>query len=147
MSLDPRASEPPEDDELGLEGDEYVFIEAPSIPIIPLHPQLQGPFLFTPEPHELSTERESRATDMFFARITTSEQGEGPGVHALGIVSDDGRLDLCVLLESLIPKWPKGARSALKPHSSGRYALVRLQAVTCVICSIVLTSSSLVVRL
>lgn len=111
----------PEDNfrDLGL-----VNVQVPSSMVIPAQPQPQGPFLLAPAPHELSEERESRGADLFYTRI--ANQGEGIGI--IGIASDDGRIDLCILIESILPKWTpskkdsKNKRKSM-PAKSGRYAL------------------------
>ncbi|PWN35586.1 uncharacterized protein FA14DRAFT_44270 [Meira miltonrushii] len=111
----------PEDStgDLGL-----VSVQAPSSMVIPAQPQPQGPFLLAPAPHELSEERESRGADLFYTRIAS--KGEGVGI--IGIASDDGRIDLCLSIESILPKWAsskKNSKSNRKsaPVKSGRYAL------------------------
>lgn len=101
-----------------------VSVQAPSSMVIPAQPQPQGPFLLAPAPHELSEERESRGADIFYTRIAS--KGEGIGI--VGIASDDGRIDLCLSIESILPQWASSNRKSKSnrksaPAKSGRYAL------------------------
>ncbi|MCO5565645.1 hypothetical protein L7F22_019319 [Adiantum nelumboides] len=124
MNIDTsRAGTVEPEDVIGESG--LVSVQAPSSMIIPAQPIPQGPFLLAPAPHELSEERESRGADLFYTRIAS--KGD-EGVSIIGIASDDGRIDLCLSIESIMPKWAsskKGSKSNRKstPAKSGRYAL------------------------
>lgn len=123
MSVDPRASAVPDESVIEDEiNDEVVYLQAPPAAMVPRQPRPQGPFLFWPAPVELSEDRENISTDLFFAR---AESGQNT-LDVLGILGDDGRVDLCLMLEATEPIW--GESLALTPTrkrvvSSGRYAL------------------------
>lgn len=122
MSLDPRASEPPEEFFLGGNKNEVVFLQAPSKAMIPQPPRPQGPFLLWPAPIELSEDRENISTDLVFAKVESSQSS----LDVLAILGDDGRVDLCLLLEAIEPQWVETSRSGKigkRVVSSGRYAI------------------------
>lgn len=122
MSLDPRASEPPEENSLGEMNNEVVFLQAPSKAMLPQPPRPQGPFLLWPAPIELSEDRENTSTDLFFAKVESSQAS----LDVLGILGDDARIDLCLLLEAIEPQWIENSRIAnngKRVASSGRYAI------------------------
>lgn len=128
MDLDPRASEAPEEDDFSSLPPRVLLRSPAAHP-----PARQGPFLMAPAPHELSEEREARATDMLVLRVAADPEITAGGVapapsgayeldatalSVLAIVSDDGRVDFGVLPSSLSPQWGKRTKRA------GRYGLV-----------------------
>jgi nucleoporin NUP82 len=114
------------DDEMERHADEMddlVNVRNP-VHISQSQPVAQGPFLLTPAPHELSEDREANATDIFFAHYT---EGKTAGVNVIGIASDDGRVDICLALDPVRPRW-LAERSVSRTRSqasrkTGRYAL------------------------
>ncbi|UZJ52354.1 hypothetical protein CBS101457_001674 [Exobasidium rhododendri] len=107
------------DDE--MEG-EMILLHAPPSTMVPQQPRPQGPFLLSPAPIELSEDRENDSTDLFFASIKTVEAD----LNILGVLGDDGRVDLCLLLDVMEPAWVEGqgrVSNSRKVSSSGRYAL------------------------
>ncbi|CAD6901234.1 unnamed protein product [Tilletia controversa] len=103
------------------------------------HPRAipQGPFLLTPAPIELSDERESYASDICVTRIvlpgssTAESQGHGflppsssPDLRSkdelsvLSVVGDDGRVDLCVVLDAVVPQWEPGGEATLQKQKA-----------------------------
>ncbi|KAE8256000.1 hypothetical protein A4X13_0g2851 [Tilletia indica] len=118
------------------------------------HPRAipQGPFLLTPAPIELSDERESKASDICVTRMvlpntsaaesqirgshssTSADVGSKDELSVLAVVGDDGRVDLCVILDAVGPRWEPGGEAMLQKQKAsaqggransrpGRYAL------------------------
>lgn len=124
MSIDPRASLPPDEEVEEDRTDELVHLHAPASTTVLQQSQPQGPFLLSPAPIELSEERENVSSDLFFARVGSSKAS----LDLVGLVGDDGRVDICLLLEPTEPEWAEGRRKAFaresrRASSSGRYAL------------------------
>ena len=84
-------------------------------------PLVQGPFLFQPAPRELDGDDIPRATDIFLlgggggARgLRNEEEGEEGGedkvgrkseMTVLGLVFEDGKVDLCLEVEKMEGLW------------------------------------------
>lgn len=141
MSID--ASTPSRDLDLTYEDDEEhlndfstfdrpVSVTSPPIfapSLFDSAPSVQGPFLLSPAPEELDDDREATATDVAFTRVTTSNQEQGKGaskdVEVLIFANDNGRVDLCVVLEKVEARWNKKNKNDAKDkRKPGRYALV-----------------------
>lgn len=120
MSIDDARGGSVEPDETVL-NEELAAVSSPNSTIVPRQPQPQGPFLLAPAPHELSEDREARGADVFFASVSN----QGNSLNVIGIASDDGRVDICVALESLAPNWSVQMNNKRAPTSAkpGRYAL------------------------
>lgn len=118
------------DDDAGLDIDTPVRVHPPTTVRQQVAPQ--GPFLMTPAPVELSDEVESKACDIFYLRVTSAASSGGkaqredlpqPSVGIIGIVSHDGRVDVCLAVEHVEAKWrtaPVRPRSEVR---SNRYGL------------------------
>lgn len=77
---------------------------------------MQGPFLFQPAPRELDGEDVERATDIFLLgsgnRAGSPEEddqdakeGRKSDLTVLGVVFEDGKVDLCLEVEKMEALW------------------------------------------
>lgn len=67
-------------------------------------PASQGPFLLQPAPRVLSGSVDAFASDVVALEVTPTGSS-GPALRLLLIVSSDGRVDVCLLVEAVDARW------------------------------------------
>ncbi|TFK55814.1 hypothetical protein OE88DRAFT_1804607 [Heliocybe sulcata] len=75
---------------------------------IKVKPARQGPFLMQPAPRELNGSEDPYATDIAYLTFDVPEDFGEADTERLGIVTvayDDGRVDVCLDVEKIEPKW------------------------------------------
>lgn len=96
----------------------YASVRAPLSSHFPQEVTCQGPFLLSPAPHELSEEVESISADLFYAHISSKERA----LDIFGIASTNGKVDLCLLMDAIMPSWNVREPQVRSKAKSGRYA-------------------------
>lgn len=85
-----------------------VLIHPPST--IRSKPLRQGPFLLQPSPRTLEGSEGGDATDIFYLTFASDDEGTEGETERLGIVlitHQDGRVDVCMNVENVDPRWEK----------------------------------------
>lgn len=85
-----------------------VLIHPPST--IRSKPLRQGPFLLQPSPRTLEGSEGGDATDIFYLTFASDDEGTEGETERLGIVlitHQDGRVDVCMDVENVDPRWEK----------------------------------------
>ncbi|KZT20799.1 hypothetical protein NEOLEDRAFT_1140344 [Neolentinus lepideus HHB14362 ss-1] len=81
--------------------------------IIKIKPARQGPFLMQPAPRELVDSEDINATDIAYLTFDAFEDHGETETERLGIVAvayEDGRVDVCMDVEKIEPKWDNKSR-------------------------------------